>query len=190
MHIIRFTDIEESRWINGGGGVKVIAEGVMGQDGDLNFESGNDWDWRLSIADVGQPGAFSVLADVKRVLTVVDGGPLQLTIDGEHRFVSAHQPLAFDGSSITTAALPGGPVRNLNIMCRVGRTEGSVSVIQLGEQRILACQAAVLLAGHARVEDRVLNRFDTVFGSEAAAATVLLGKGTIALVEFRHTEAV
>lgn len=187
MRIIPFTNIEASPWINGGGSVKVIAEGGMSQEGRLHFETGNHWDWRLSIADVRQPGAFSVLSDVKRVLTVVAGGPLQLTINGEYRLASAYQPLTFDGGAVTTAALPHGPVRNLNLMCRVGRAEGSVSIIPLGEQLLLPYHAAVLLEGRARAGDRVLHRFDAAFGSEAAL-TLIQGKGTLALVELHPTE--
>lgn len=187
MHIIRFADIEAKPWINGGGSVKVIAEGVISQDRDPNFESANHWDWRLSVADVGQPGAFSVLPDVERVLTVVDGGPLQLTINGEDRLVSAHQPLNFDGGAVTTAALPRGPVRNLNLMCRAGRVEGRVSIIPLGEQLLSPHHAAVLLEGRARTGNRVLHRFDAVLGSEAAL-TLIQGKGTLALVELHPFE--
>jgi environmental stress-induced protein Ves len=188
MRIIRFRDIQASSWINGGGSVKVIAAGVMDQEGRPLVTPDDGWHWRLSIADVGQAGSFSVLSGVNRILTVVEGGPLQLTIDGKSLLVPAQQPLGFDGSSITAAALPAGPVRNLNLMYRDGRVEGSVSIISLGEQRLLPHQAAVLLAGDAQVDDAKLHRFDTVFGSEEAAATVLRGKGTLALVEVRHAE--
>lgn len=117
MRIIRFTNVEASPWINAGGSVKVITAGVVSQQGRLHLKADNHWDWRLSIADVEQPGAFSALSGVKRVLTVVDGGPLQLTIGGKSHLVTAHQPLTFDGGTVTTASLPHGPVSNLNLMC-------------------------------------------------------------------------
>lgn len=186
MNIIHFASIPASPWINGGGSLKMIAAGTITQNGALHISSGEQWDWRLSLADVGQPGTFSELPGIKRILTVVDGGPLQPTIDGSPRLVPAHQPLAFDGAAVTTAALPHGPVRNLNLMCRDVRTEGSVSIIPLNEQRLLAHQAAILLSGHARVEGQLLKRFDTVFGSEATTPTVLRGEGTLALVELSY----
>lgn len=182
MNIIQFTRIEASPWINGGGSLKVIAAGTLAQDGGLDIGTGDQWDWRLSIAEVGQPGIFSGLPGIKRILTLVDGGPLRLTINGTSRLVAAHQPLAFDGGAATTAELPHGPVRNLNLMCREGRTEGRVTIMPLGELQLMQHQAAVLLGGHAHSGGRALHRFDAVFGSKAAP-TVLRGQGTVALVE-------
>lgn len=188
MNIIEFASIPLSPWINGGGSLKVIAAGTLAQDGGLRVGAGDHWDWRLSIADVGQPGIFSGLPGIKRILTLVEGGPLLLTIDGTSCSVAAHQPLSFDGGAVTTAALPHGPVRNLNLMCRAGRTVGSVSIMPLVEHKLMSHQAAVLLEGCARTEGRVLQRFDAVFGSTAAAPPVIRGQGTIALVEVHRTK--
>lgn len=180
--IIQYTGIEASPWINGGGSLKVIAAGTLAQSGGLRVGAGDHWDWRLSIADVGQPGIFSGLPGIRRVLALVDGGPLQLTIDGTTRMVAAHQPLSFDGGAVTTAELPHGPVRNLNLMCRAGRTEGSVSIMPLGEHQLMPHQAVVLLDGHAHSGGTALRRFDAVLGSKAAPA-VVRGQCTVALVE-------
>ncbi|WP_284978505.1 HutD family protein [Arthrobacter sp. fls2-241-R2A-200] len=181
MKLIRCADIAESPWINGGGSVKVIASGVMGKDGAVNCGADNYWAWRLSIADVGQPGDFSRLPGVKRILTVVKGGPLRLTINGKPRLASALQPLAFDGSAPTTAALPRGPVKNLNLMCRTGHVGGSVSIIPLREHLLLPHQAAVLLEGEARADDQDLLGLDAVFGSKTEP-TLIRGQGTLALI--------
>jgi environmental stress-induced protein Ves len=181
MKIVRYRDIAESRWINGGGTVKVIASGGIGKDGTLGFGAGDRWDWRLSIADVGQSGDFSALPGVGRILTVVDGGPLHLTIDGKSRLASPFQPLAFDGSMPTRAALPKGPVKNLNLMCRKGQAGGSVSIIPLGERALLPHQAAVLLEGKARAGGKELHGLDTVFGSKKEPS-LIRGQGTLALI--------
>jgi environmental stress-induced protein Ves len=181
MNIVRYSDITESRWINGGGTVKVIASGGIGRDGTVSFGAGNRWDWRLSIADVGQSGNFSPLPGVGRILTVVDGGPLHLTINGKSRLASPFQPLAFDGSLPTRAALPKGPVKNLNLMCRKGHAGGSVSIIPLQEHLLLPHQAIVLLDGEARAGARKLHSLDTVFGSRNKQILVK-GAGTLALV--------
>ncbi|TLM81080.1 HutD family protein [Pseudarthrobacter sp. NamE2] len=182
MDIIRFADLEGSPWINGGGSLKVIAAGTLAQGGGLDIGAGDHWDWRLSIADVRQPGLFSGLPGIRRVLTLVDGGPLQLTIDGTSRSVASHQPLSFDGGAVTTAELPQGPVRNLNLMCRAGRTEGTVTILPLGEHQLMPHQVAVLLDGHAHASGTALRRFDAVLGSKAAPQ-VIRGQGTAALVE-------
>lgn len=181
MNIVRYSDLDESLWINGGGRVKVIASGGIGRDGTVSFGSGNRWDWRLSIADVGQPGDFSPLPGVGRILTVVDGGPLHLTINGKSRMASPFQPLAFDGSLPTRAALPKGPVKNLNLMCRKGHAGGSVSIIPLQEHLLLPHQAIVLLEGQACAGTKKLHGLDTVFGSRHQEILVT-GTGTLALV--------
>ena len=181
MNIVRYSDIAESRWINGAGTVKVIASGGIGRDGAVSIGVVSPWDWRLSIADVGQPGDFSALPGVGRILTVVDGGPLHLTINGKARMASPFQPLAFDGSLHTRAALPKGPVKNLNLMCRKGHAGGSVSIIPLQEHLLLPHQAIVLLDGQARANDRELHGLDTVFGSKNKPILVK-GTGTLALV--------
>ncbi|WP_423185157.1 HutD family protein [Arthrobacter sp. NyZ413] len=181
MNIVRYADIAETRWINGGGTVKVIASGGIGRDGTVTLGTGKRWDWRLSIADVGQPGDFSPLPGVGRILTVVDGGPLHLTINGRSQLASPFQPLAFDGSMPTRAALPKGPVKNLNLMCRQGHAGGSVSIAPLQEHLLLPHQAIVLLNGVARAGNRKLHGLDTIFGSRNEQILVK-GTGTVALV--------
>ena len=181
MNIVSYSDLAESRWINGGGTVKVIASGAVASDGTVSIAGGDRWDWRLSIADVGQPGDFSPLPGVGRILTVVDGGPLHLTINGKSRLAAPYQPLAFDGGIHTRAALPKGPVRNLNLMCRRGHAGGSVSVIPLQEHVLLPHQAAVLLEGEAFAGGNKLHSLDTVFGSRNEKV-LLRGTGTMALV--------
>ena len=181
MSIVSYSDLAESPWINGGGTVRVIASGAIASDGTVTFAAGDRWDWRLSIADVGQPGDFSPLPGVGRILTVVDGGPLHLTINGKSRLAAPYQPLAFDGGIHTRAALPKGPVRNLNLMCRKGHAGGSVSVIPLQEHLLLPHQAAVLLDGEAFAGGRKLDSLDTVFGSRNKKVLVR-GTGTLALV--------
>ena len=181
MKIVRYSDIAESRWINGGGTVKVIASGGISKDGALGFATGDRWDWRLSIADVGQPGDFSPLPGVGRILTVVDGGPLHLTTNGKSRLASHFQPLAFDGGLPTKAALPKGPVKNLNLMCRKGQAGGSVSVIPLDKRALLPHQAVVVLEGQAWTGGKELHILDTVFGSKNES-TLICGDGTLALI--------
>jgi len=73
-------------------------------------------------------------------------------------------------------------VKNLNLMCRAGRTEGSVSIMPLREHQLRPHQAIVLLDGQAHSGGRALRRFNAVLGS-AAAPTMIWGQGTAALVE-------
>jgi len=174
--VIRFSEILESPWINGGGSVRVIATG----HGNTN----NEWGWRLSIADVGQSGEFSRLPGVDRVLTVVDGGPLQLNINGTDHEVSAFQPFMFDGGAVTTAALSHGPVRNLNLMCRIGHIEGRISVVPLEGQARIQGHAIILLSGSAETAGTELLQFDTLVAPGEASFDVS-GTGALAVLTLR-----
>jgi environmental stress-induced protein Ves len=53
----------------------------------------DEWDWRVSIADVVQDGLFSLLPGVDRTIAVVEGEGMLMTVDGiEHRVLAAvHQ---------------------------------------------------------------------------------------------------
>lgn len=92
----------------------------------------DEWDWRVSIADVVQDGPFSRLPGVDRAIAVIEGEGMVLTVDGiEHRVLAATGPVAFDGSATTSCRLLAGPVRDLNLMVRRGRASGSMDVIDV-----------------------------------------------------------
>ncbi|NKX51066.1 HutD family protein, partial [Arthrobacter deserti] len=77
MHerIIRFAGLPAVPWRNGGGSTRELAAGA----------AGDGWGWRLSLADIVRPGAFSVFEGIERVLTVVEGEGLALSIGGASR---------------------------------------------------------------------------------------------------------
>ncbi|XES00502.1 HutD family protein [Streptomyces sp. S1D4-11] len=54
-------------WKNGGGVTREIVAWPEGADM-------GDFEWRVSLADVGGDGPFSAFADVDRILTMVEGG--------------------------------------------------------------------------------------------------------------------
>lgn len=92
----------------------------------------DEWDWRVSIADVVHDGPFSLLPGVDRVIAVVEGEGMVLTVDGiEHRVLASTGAVAFDGSATTSCRLLAGPVRDLNLMVRRGRASGSMDVIDV-----------------------------------------------------------
>ena len=80
MQIIRFADLKAEPWRNGGGVTREIARQASADGG---------WDWRLSIADVTKAGDFSPVPGMERVLTVIEGELLLLTVDGAERPLEA-----------------------------------------------------------------------------------------------------
>ena len=108
-----------------------------------------DFDWRLSSAPVDEPGPFSVLPGVERILVVTEGAGCVL-VHGEHAPRARLRRLApyrFSGAWPTAAELPYGPVRDFNVMFRPERVDAEVEAVVLGERRMRES----LAAGHAFV---------------------------------------
>lgn len=133
------SDAREVPWKNGRGVTRELA--VWPAHGEL--------DWRISAAPVDEPGPFSSFPELERILVVTSGAGLVLAHgDAAPRaFVRRLEPYRFDGAWETTAELPHGPVRDLNVMVRRGRVRADVEALALGARRL----REALPAGHAFV---------------------------------------
>lgn len=189
-HIIRFADLAPARWRNGGGSTVEIARAAR--------PGAEDWDWRLSIAEVDRAGEFSTFEGMDRVLTVIDGELLVLTVDGREHGLERYRPLRFDGGAPASAVLPTGPIRDLNLITRRGACSGYVTILELSKKRPLPLgpgQLGVLLQGDAvatpggdTAQDSAtaLARYDTVVGGEPAPS--MSGRGFLAVVSVVEAE--
>ncbi|HEY8702649.1 MAG TPA: HutD family protein [Arthrobacter sp.] len=201
MEIIRFAQLRSQPWRNGGGVTRELAshpEAASAQDGA--------WDWRVSIADVTKAGDFSAFPGMERVLTVIDGELLLLTVDGAEHPLEKYRPFRFPGDANTHGALPTGDIRDLNVITRTGAFKGYTSIIELSRKRahpVFEGQLAVLLQGQATVspgaasagdeasgtavepgddaEREALDRYDAVVGSDTRSPEIL-GRGFLAVV--------
>lgn len=99
-------------WKNGGGQTAEI----------LAFPEGagfDDFQWRLSTAIVASDGPFSSFPGIDRVLTVVEGDPMVMTVDGvDIRLQADSAPFAFAGEAQTGARLEAGSLLDFNVMVR------------------------------------------------------------------------
>jgi len=77
VHLRRAADRMPAPWRNGGGITREIAARPPG----ATLEA---FDWRISMAEVREPGPFSSFPDVDRVLTFLQG-TLSLSIEGRPR---------------------------------------------------------------------------------------------------------
>lgn len=122
LELLRAADRPRSEWKNGGGTTGQVA-------GAPDGAGLADFDWRVSIADVRTPGPFSAFDGVDRVIVLVDGAAMDLTVGGtEHRLLP-HRPFAFPGEADTRCTLPAGPTRDLNVMTRRGRYRAAVDLL-------------------------------------------------------------
>ncbi|MHC6591944.1 HutD/Ves family protein [Arthrobacter sp. C152] len=180
MQIIRFAELQAEPWRNGGGVTREIAQQASADGG---------WDWRVSIADVTKAGDFSAFPGMERVVTVVEGDLLLLSVDGADQPVERYRPYRFDGGAATSAKLPTGDIRNLNVITRTGAFKGFASIIELSKKRahpVFEGQLGVLLQGQATVSDAdtdavELARYDAVAGSDERSPEIL-GRGFLAVV--------
>ncbi|MFN4129240.1 MAG: HutD family protein [Paracoccaceae bacterium] len=99
-------------WKNGGGKTAEVLCWPEGAGID-------DFTLRLSTAQVDHSGPFSVFPGVDRVLTVIEGGGMVLTVAGkDHHLAPGGAPFAFSGDVPCVARLEGAPVLDFNVMTR------------------------------------------------------------------------
>ncbi|MFB6441970.1 HutD family protein [Streptomyces sp. NPDC056411] len=187
MRILRAADRTAAPWSNGGGVTREVAA----------HPPGAGWDgfaWRVSLADVTRDGPYSPLPGVRRILTVADGGGLELTVDGAvHHLPDRFRPFAFPGAAATDCRLLAGPVVNLNVMLRDGRAEAAVEMVRGSRALppaggtdavlVVALQGAARLMPAGGGPPVRLARFDAALltGPQPAAAA-LRTEGTAAVI--------
>jgi uncharacterized protein len=206
MEIIRFTDLKPQPWRNGGGVTRELVShplAASAQDGV--------WDWRVSIADLTKAGDFSPFPGMERVLTVVEGELLLLNVGGSEHPLEKYRPFRFSGEAASSATLPTGDIRNLNVITRAGAYKGYTSIVELSKKRphpLFAGQLGVLLQGEAAARPGAagktgseetgtdaglgaaepLSRYDAVVGSDTRTPEIL-GRGFLGVVSIDALQA-
>ncbi len=100
-------------WRNGGGSTRELVRRPEGAD---------DFEWRVSVAEVAADGPFSSFAGLDRILVLLTGEGMDLHVQG--RVVALRAPLdhhRFAGEDDVRAVLAGGPTTDLNLMWRRDR---------------------------------------------------------------------
>lgn len=185
MDIIRYGALRSAPWRNGGGSTREVAA----------FPAGAvDFDWRISIADVTAAGDFSSFPGVERILTVIDGDLLVVTVDGAEHAMEKYRPFRFSGDSVTTCALPVGNTVALSVAAKRGKYTGYLAIVELSRKRahpLYADQFAILLKGDAVVTAggvaADLGVLDTVRGDDPAPE--VLGRGFLAVITLEAVSA-
>lgn len=119
MEIIRFAELTESTWKNGGGITREIACASI----DANRI------WRLSMADVTSDGPFSEFAEYDRILTILNGQGMSLQSDDGSIDADPWVPVRFSGALKIYAYLKSGPLTDLNLMFNPDYCTGDVTVL-------------------------------------------------------------
>lgn len=112
-------EYRRERWRNGHGWTREVLRMPEGAD---------DWDWRLSIAEIEQDGPFSSFPGIERELVLLHGNGVRLCFDdGEVReVVPPHGRVRFAGERALTGELIDGPTHDLNLMWRRDRIDAEL----------------------------------------------------------------
>ncbi len=122
LELLTTTDFGRVPWANGRG---TTLELVRREDaaGALLF--------RLSVADVVEPGPFSPLPGIDRVITLIDGAGFDLDFGGVQpgETLRPFEPVAFSGDWSTSASAVHGPSKDFNVMTARGKVTAEVETI-------------------------------------------------------------
>ncbi len=125
-------------WKNGGGVTTELAVEPIGDLPDGQGGGGQDrFLWRVSIADVVEPGPFSAFAGYDRLIAVVEGEGMRLSVDGappvERRRMEP--AFAFPGEAPVWCEPTAGPIRDVNLMLDRASATGSLTLLVGGSHR-------------------------------------------------------
>ncbi|MBY6261910.1 HutD family protein [Azospirillum sp. 412522] len=122
--ITRLTPADHRRvpWKNGGG---VTTELAVEPAADGRFL------WRVSIADVVEPGPFSAFPGYDRLIAVVEGEGMRLSVDGaapvERRRLDP--AFFFAGEAPVWCEPTAGPIRDVNLMLDRASATGALTLL-------------------------------------------------------------
>ncbi len=145
--------------------------------------------WRLSMADLAGDGPFSELAGIDRILVLLAGRDVELTIDGaDPAPLGIHAAIAFPGDVPTSLTMAPGSGRDLNLMWDRTRAEGAVEVLHIGDELTIDAPVAfaIALGDSATVaiddEEHVLGEQDALQIDDGGALTIIDGEVYLATI--------
>jgi environmental stress-induced protein Ves len=139
LTVLRAADYPRMPWKNGGGSTEEITRDAgQGLDG---------FGWRLSIADIGESGGFSVFPGYQRIITVLQGAGMTLEVDGAlTEPLLPGDPFAFSGDSQVRCNLLGDAIRDFNLIYAPDRYRASLKWLDvLSPQRLFTSASTLLL---------------------------------------------
>ena len=124
LHKFDLQTLPAMAWKNGGGVTREIVREPAGASLD-------DFDWRVSVADIAAAGPFSRFVGVDRHLLLLEGDGVNLTsVEAglDVNLLADDTVLAFSGDVDMSSQLLGGAVRDFNVMTKRGVWQAQVEV--------------------------------------------------------------
>jgi environmental stress-induced protein Ves len=159
-------------WRNGAGLTRTVACDALTQGRR----------WRVSVADLTAPCAFSRFQGMARQAVLVSGGPLSLDVAGvAHTLVSPGTCLAFDGDAETALRSLGQPSQFWNVMTRRADTAAELSLWRADEA--LPWPALVLQPGSVHLLTLLQGACTTTCSVDGQEAEASWAVGEVAVLD-------
>ena len=185
--VIPANEYRRERWRNGLGWTReILRQGEAGS---------NDWQWRLSIAEVEKDGPFSAFPGCDRELVLLAGEGMRLRFeDGDCVTLSPpHSRHRFAGERPLSAELIDGPTHDFNVIWKRNAVDVAVHHRPLVGAMVFFPEGGVLwfvylLSGHASFKDQPVpmrlapGDSALIRTFEGGARTILDGGGEVLLV--------
>lgn len=120
--LIKTSDCPPQPWKNGGGVTRELLAWPLETKGTDN------WQLRISVADITLDGAFSSFAGVRRAFAVMEGAGVELQFangqqtPARQTITKDSDSFVFEGADAPYCKLIEGSTRDLNVMCKHGHT--------------------------------------------------------------------
>ncbi len=146
VRLLRFADYPIVPWRNGKGLTREVAASAVPMTSTNRDPGGEDLPpvpaptpaWRISMATVDSEVPFSDFGGLTRVLGVVDGGGIELTVDGRMSSLRCGETFGpFAGGAPASARSLGGAALDLGLIFDPMRTRGELTAIGAGGRDIV-----------------------------------------------------
>ena len=152
---IQLSQVTPTPWKNSGGITREL----------VAWPNNDNWDWRMSVAEVASDGGFSKFEGVERWFSVLSGNGVQLQVDDTFQTLTVSSaPFRFDGQAAVECKLISGATQDFNLMTRstnatgVMRRLSSHFDMMLNDTKIIAIYAIKTPATAVFYENKVKNK--------------------------------
>ena len=144
---------------------------------------GEEFAWRLSLADIDTDGEFSAYPGYRRALALVAGNSLRLRFRGHgHRFLDpSRRGARFEGDWQTHCAVPEGRCTDLSLIVRKGLAAAPAAVVRAPRILRLESSGRAVLARNLYGALFVLEGSVAVLGSALARPRIVHARDTLLL---------
>ena len=182
--MIKFIDqlnYQKKLWKNGRGTTQEIAVS----------HSGEDYDWRMSMADIVESGPFSSFPGMERILVLLTGSEIGINHQGRplEKFLPLLSPYQFSGDWQTSATIREKG-RDFNLIYRRDKFVGSIELMSSASQSKLIqskdIAAVFCLQGKIKTEHGELNPMDTLLILNDSCKLVFNEEASYLFIQLNH----